>query len=261
MRTPIAAFVTLFLAAHAAAAGAPGYAANACSAGLSSERHAGLDGDLDAVPDSEDWCPYSKEGARVGPNGCADWEMPVDCAAPGASAGGLIQIAPAGDSAAEAASGPAAAAPPAVAATDGDGDGVADDADRCAATPKGLAVDANGCVQIEKVVLKGVNFATGSAKLLPAASGTLKTVAAAMKANPKIEVEIGGHTDSVGVETRNQRLSERRAKSVKAFLVGEGVEDARLSTVGYGEAEPVDSNETPAGRANNRRVAFRVTAP
>ena len=223
-----------------------------CGFGLPGDHPAGLDQDLDGVPDSEDWCPQTKPGRHVGSNGCTAWEVPRRCEAP----------APA-PVAAAAAPAPAAVAPPAPApapvATDSDGDGVNDAADKCANTPKGVAVDASGCVVIEKVVLKGVNFATGSARLLPAASGTLRTVASAMKANPAVEVEIGGYTDSVGGPARNQRLSERRAKSVKAFLVGEGIAESRLTVKGYGEADPVDSNDTPAGRAHNRRVTFNVT--
>ena len=216
-----------------------------CGFGLPGDHPAGLDQDLDGVPDSEDWCPQTKAGRHVGSNGCTAWEVPRRCEAPAPAP------APA----------PAAAAPraPAPVATDSDGDGVDDATDKCAGTPKGVAVDASGCAVIEKVVLKGVNFATGSARLLPAASGTLRTVASAMKANPAVEVEIGGYTDSVGGPAKNQRLSERRARSVKAFLVGEGIAESRLTVKGYGESDPVDSNDTPAGRANNRRVTFSVT--
>ena len=238
--------LALAMSAPLALAGGPGYGTKVCTASPLGDHPAGLDEDGDAIPDSEDWCPDTQLGTRVGHTGCADWEVPVECDDAGAT------VLP-----------PARPAQPAVTtpAQDADGDGVADAADQCPGTPVGLAVDAGGCVQIEKVVLKGVNFTAGSAKLLPAASKTLKTVASAMKASPKVEVEIGGHTDWVGPQSRNQRLSERRARSVKVFLVGEGVEDARLSTKGYGEAEPVDSNEKPEGRANNRRVAFKLTSP
>ena len=75
----------------------------------------------------------------------------------------------------------------------------------------------------------------------------------------KIKVEIGGHTDSAGIAAKNQALSERRAQAVKKFLVKEGVAAERLDAVGYGAAKPVDGNDTPAGRANNRRVEFKVT--
>jgi len=112
--------------------------------------------------------------------------------------------------------------------------------------------------QIEKVRLQGTNFRTGSAALQPGASGTLREAASILKANPELKVEIGGHADSQGDAAKNQVLSERRAQSVKDFLVGEGVAANRLTAKGYGEEMPVDSNATVAGRANNRRVEFKV---
>ena len=150
---------------------------------------------------------------------------------------------------------PAAAPAPIV---DTDGDGVADSADKCPGTPRGTEVDRNGCANISKVVLKGVNFGTGSSTLLPAASETLRSVASAMKADPALKVEVGGYTDSVGDAAKNLALSERRAKAVKAFLVHEGIDGGRLATKGYGQASPADTNDTAAGRANNRRVAFKL---
>lgn len=217
------------------------YTAPVCQAGLHGDHPAGLDQDGDSIPDSEDWCSGTPAGSRVGPNGCATGEIEVACDQ------GMPEPRP-------------RVVPTAVnGARDTDGDGVADEDDRCPGTPKGAETDDNGCVQIGKVVLKGVNFATGSAQLLPAASDTLKTVASAMKANDKFEVEIAGYTDSVGEEGKNQALSERRAKSVKDFLVSEGVDEDRLSVKGYGESNPADTNDTAEGRANNRRVSFRVT--
>lgn len=221
--------------------------ANVCGIGVPGDRFAGLDDDRDSVPDSEDWCPATAPNTRVGSNGCADWEVPVECK-PVAAASPPVPVVPAKQ---------AAAAP----AADTDGDGVADPADQCAGTPAGMAVDATGCVQIEKVVLKGVSFEMGSATLRPDAAQTLRTVATAMKASPKTTVEIGGHTDSIGPADKNQRLSQRRAESVKRFLVGEGVDAARLDAKGYGEDQPVADNQTDAGRANNRRVEFKVTKP
>lgn len=111
--------------------------------------------------------------------------------------------------------------------------------------------------QIEKVRLPGTNFRTGSAALQPGASGTLREAAAILKSNPDLKVEVGGHADSQGDAAKNQALSERRAQSVKDFLVGEGVAANRLTVKGYGEDMPVDSNKTAEGRANNRRVEFK----
>lgn len=244
MKTQTIAVLAALAAAWGGLAGAtegtPAYSAPVCQAGLHGDHPAGLDQDADGVPDSEDWCASSTAGARVEPNGCAMGEIEVACDR------GMPEPKP-------------RVVPTATTSRDTDADGVPDADDRCPGTPKGAETDRSGCVRIEKVVLRGVNFATGSAKLLPAAGETLKAVASAMKANPKVEVEVGGHTDSVGEEARNQGLSERRAKAVKDFLVKEGVDADRLSTKGYGESQPADTNDTAEGRANNRRVAFKVT--
>lgn len=222
------------------------WTAPVCSAGPAGDHPAGIDEDGDGVVDSQDWCPSSGAGDRVGSNGCAAWDIPVNCERTAQTPAPARVI-------------PLAAAPFVPAGVrDADRDGVADEADKCPGTPRGTEVDRNGCANISKVVLKGVNFATGSAKLLPAASETLRSVASAMKVDTKIRVEVGGHTDSVGDEAKNQGLSERRAKSVKAFLVNEGVDASRLTTQGYGESKPSDTNDTAGGRANNRRVAFKV---
>ena len=217
------------------------HAAPVCQAGLHGDHPAGLDQDGDTVPDSEDWCSRTPAGQRVGANGCGVAEIQVVCDR------GLPEPKPRVV--------PTAAS----AASDADGDGIDDEDDECPGTPKGAEVNDDGCVKIEKVVLRGVNFATGSAKLLPAAHDTLRTVASAMKANEDLEVEVGGHTDSVGDEAKNEKLSERRAKAVKDFLVSEGIDEGRLSTKGYGEGSPVDTNDTAQGRANNRRVSFKIT--
>lgn len=154
--------------------------------------------------------------------------------------------------------------PPAapVVQTDSDGDGVYDSQDDCPGTLEGLKVDARGCaIQTEKqsVVLKGVTFLPGSATLTEDAKGVLEGAAAALTGQKDLKVEIGGHTDAQGSDAANQRLSQRRADSVRAYLIGKGVEGERLTAVGYGEAQPIASNETPAGRAENRRVEFKIT--
>jgi OOP family OmpA-OmpF porin len=75
-----------------------------------------------------------------------------------------------------------------------------------------------------------------------------------MKDNPGLKVSVEGHTDSVGSDAYNERLSERRAHAVKDYLVHQGIDASRISTVGYGEAKPVASNKTESGRAQNRRA-------
>lgn len=152
--------------------------------------------------------------------------------------------------------------PPApVAQTDADGDGVYDGQDACPGTLEGLKVDSRGCaIQTEKqsVVLKGVTFLPGSATLTADAKAVLDTAAAALTGQKDLKVEIGGHTDAQGSDAANQKLSQRRADSVRAYLLGKGVEGERLTAVGYGEAQPIATNDTPAGRAENRRVEFKI---
>ncbi len=76
-----------------------------------------------------------------------------------------------------------------------------------------------------------------------------------LKDHPELKISIEGHTDSVGDDAANQDLSKRRAASVKAYLMEKySIEDARLQSQGFGESKPVDSNDTPEGRQNNRRV-------
>ena len=82
----------------------------------------------------------------------------------------------------------------------------------------------------------------------------LDGVVKVMKDNPTLRVKVEGHTDSIGSDAYNQRLSEKRAQAVKDYLVREGIDPSRISTVGYGESKPVASNETESGRAQNRRA-------
>ena len=83
-------------------------------------------------------------------------------------------------------------------------------------------------------------------------------VAETLQAYPDVKVEIEGHTDNIGSDAYNQSLSERRARVVKAFLADHGVDAARMTPVGYGESQPIESNDTEEGREANRRVELRV---
>ena len=167
---------------------------------------------------------------------------------------------------------------------DADGDGVTDDKDQCPDTPAGSTVDENGCplpvaapepsctppnpgepIDLngckagDAIVLRGVNFEVNSSHLTPNAKTLLDTVADALLAHQEIKAELGGYTSSEGSDSLNQTLSERRAESVKAYLVSRGVDAARLEPKGYGEASPVADNETSEGRELNRRVELKVT--
>lgn len=150
--------------------------------------------------------------------------------------------------------------------TDSDGDGVPDSRDQCPGTPRGTPVDSNGCPEEkeEPVVLKGVKFEFDSATLTPAAEDRLDNVVNALQAAGDIEVRIEGHTDSIGSADYNEDLSQRRADSVKAYLVDNGISGNRMVTRGFGESQPVapntkpDGSDNPEGRAKNRRVELHV---
>jgi outer membrane protein OmpA-like peptidoglycan-associated protein len=140
---------------------------------------------------------------------------------------------------------------------DEDNDGVKDDKDQCPHTPKGAKVDERGCtIMPKKVVLHGVRFKFDSADLEPESTSQLEEVAAGLRDNPKVRVEIGGHTDDQGDKDYNQKLSERRAQSVAVWLSGHGVLRSRVVTKGYGSSRPAVANDTDEHKALNRRIEF-----
>jgi OOP family OmpA-OmpF porin len=151
---------------------------------------------------------------------------------------------------------PPPAPPPPV---DSDGDGVPDSADRCPGTPRGIVVDEKGCPR-EAVILRGVEFATASATLTEGSRPILDAVADDLKIHPLVQVELQGHTDSQGADVYNFDLSQRRADSVRNYLMSRGVDASRLVARGYGETQPIADNGTAAGRAENRRVVMTVIA-
>ena len=139
-----------------------------------------------------------------------------------------------------------------------DGDGVLNEHDKCPNTRKGAVVDLDGC-EVEAVIsLEGVHFDFDKATLRPEAKAVLDGAAALLDKHERVVVEVAGHTDSTGPEDYNQGLSERRANSVKDYLVSKGVQAQRLQAKGYGESMPVASNDTKEGRAENRRVELIV---
>jgi OOP family OmpA-OmpF porin len=162
---------------------------------------------------------------------------------------------------------------------DTDGDGVTDDLDQCPDTPAGTKVDEKGCpvkppcqppepgqaITLEGcgvgdvVVLRGVNFDFDKSTLTPNAKSILDGVGDSLQKASSIKVEVGGHTDALGTDEYNQKLSERRAKSVINYLTERGVDGGRMSPKGYGESQPVADNETDEGRELNRRVELKIT--
>lgn len=109
------------------------------------------------------------------------------------------------------------------------------------------------------VVLNEVYFDVDSYELMPQSYNELAVLIAIMKTNPSIKIELRGHTDNSGTQAHNLRLSENRAKAVMDYLISRGIDGGRLRARGYGETKPVSTNDTPEGRALNRRVEYRVT--
>jgi outer membrane protein OmpA-like peptidoglycan-associated protein len=110
-----------------------------------------------------------------------------------------------------------------------------------------------------RLTLRGVNFELGKAVLLPISRDILSEVARSLVANPQVRVEVAGHTDSTGSRALNERLSLARAEAVRAFLIENGVSADRMAVQGYASTQPVATNKTASGRAQNRRVELRRT--
>ncbi|PWH84023.1 cell envelope biogenesis protein OmpA [Algibacter marinivivus] len=146
---------------------------------------------------------------------------------------------------------------------DTDGDGVLDKDDKCPDV-KGTVAN-NGCPEVTETVQKQLNeyaktilFDTGKASIKSQSEAVLGDIINILKEYSTAKFTVEGHTDSVGSEKLNQRLSDSRANSVKEYLVSHGIDAFRLSALGYGESKPIDSNKTRAGRANNRRVEINL---
>jgi outer membrane protein OmpA-like peptidoglycan-associated protein len=145
---------------------------------------------------------------------------------------------------------------------DNDLDGILDKDDTCPSEPETFNgyKDEDGCPDErpieEKFILRGVNFASGSAALTPDSYTVLDQVLKSLKAYPEVKVEIAGYTDDVGKDDFNLDLSQRRADAVKQYLTNAGIGADRLVAKGYGESSPIAGNKTAAGRAENRRIEF-----
>ncbi len=150
---------------------------------------------------------------------------------------------------------------------DNDGDGVPDDTDKCPLEPETANgfQDADGCPdevpqEVAKFTgtIKGIRFKTGSDVITRGSYKTLNAAAKVLTDYPDLRLEIQGHTDDVGDDAKNLDLSQRRAESVKAYLVAQGIDEGRLEAKGFGETVPIADNKTKAGRAENRRVEFKL---
>jgi OOP family OmpA-OmpF porin len=141
-----------------------------------------------------------------------------------------------------------------VAPVDSDHDGVFDPQDKCPNTPAGFKVDKDGC---ELSATLHVNFASGSAKIIGKADKDTHVFSDFLKENA-YKGKIVGYTDNVGKASYNKKLSLKRADAVKAVLVKDGIAADRLTTEGRGMENPVASNKTKAGRAQNRRIEVEL---
>ena len=154
---------------------------------------------------------------------------------------------------------PPAPAAPSCETLDSDGDGVNNCNDRCPNSVAGQTIGPDGCAVVIQIDLKGVNFDFDSANLRADSNAVLAEAIEILRRYPTLKGEVAGHTDSVGSDDYNQRLSERRARTVYDYLVANGIAADRLvGPVGYGEARPLDTNDTAAGRERNRRTELNV---
>jgi OOP family OmpA-OmpF porin len=184
------------------------------------------DGDGDGVPDGVDECANTPTGATVDGRGCP---------------------------------------------TDSDGDGVYDGVDRCPNTPRDVRVDRVGCpIEVNEketqlletglLRINNINFDTAKWTIKPESYAVLDEVGEILSKWPQLQIEVGGHTDSKGTDAYNQTLSENRARAVNEYLQGKfpSLDKSQYTSKGYGESNPIADNKTAAGRAQNRRVEFKV---
>ncbi len=151
--------------------------------------------------------------------------------------------------------------------TDDDGDGLIGSQDQCPDVPEtrngfkdgdGCADELPAAVKSAVGVIKGVQFRGLTAELLSASLASLDPIVEMLKQYPDLKVEIAGHTDGRGNASTNRALSQKRAETVKAYLVSRGVPGERIAAIGYGLDRPVASNKSAAGRAANRRVEVKI---
>jgi outer membrane protein OmpA-like peptidoglycan-associated protein len=218
------------------------------------------DNDGDGVPDERDRCDNTPEGFEIGEDGCPDDDLDGDgipnkfdeCPEDAEDLDGFEDADGCPD-------------------IDNDADGIPDSADECPGEKEnfndfqdedGCPDDPNQRVVVGEdniIIMDQVNFATNQAKILSDSYPTLDEVARVLKENPQLErVRIEGHTDDRGSADYNQKLSQRRANSVRKYLIERGINPDRLEAVGYGESQPIADNDTEEGRAKNRRSEFVI---
>ncbi|MCF6340672.1 MAG: OmpA family protein [Sulfurimonas sp.] len=202
-----------------------------------------LDKDGDGVFDNDDRCPNSAAGAKVDKFGCLvlddkdkDGVPDKDDKCPNTKEGTSVDYRGC--------------------ELDSDDDGIVDSKDRCPNTSKDFVVDGYGCPQT--ATLK-VNFSTGKFNINQNLIDDLQSFALFLKENKGYDLTIYGYTDSTGKLATNQILSQKRADAVKEVLTRYGISATRMTSIGKGEADPVASNKTKEGRAQNRRIEVELT--
>ncbi|NJK33003.1 MAG: OmpA family protein, partial [Deltaproteobacteria bacterium] len=150
---------------------------------------------------------------------------------------------------------------------DQDEDEIPDEEDKCPAEPetRNGFDDDDGCPDVVPSefqdlagILKGINFDTDKDVIRPESKPILDRAVEVLQKFPQVRIEISGHTDSRGGYEHNMDLSQRRAEAVKRYLVDAGIEEARIETRGAGPNEPIATNDTSEGRAENRRIEVKI---
>ena len=215
------------------------------------------DNDSDGVADFRDRCPMMAEDLD-------DWDDYDGCPEPDNDLDGIPDVSD------ECPNEPGERIRNGCPTMDRDNDGIADVNDQCPDDPETMNSyrDDDGCpdeapslVKVTRTMVEikeTIQFETGSATLLPASFNVLDQVVQVLNDDPQMQLRVEGHTDSVGSDTSNMRLSNDRAESVRVYLETKGVSSARLASEGHGETRPIDTNRTPEGRQRNRRVEFHI---
>ncbi len=211
-----------------------------------------LDTDRDGVSDSRDRCADTPVGIHVNEKGCpldddrdGIYDEIDDC--PGTPEGVTVD----------------AMGCPDAPEKDRDADGVSDALDQCPDSLEGATVDHRGCMVVtdQTTVNLNIRFDTGKARVKPEYDAEIRKISDFMKAFPNTTTEVEGHTDNTGPEHVNRTLSQRRADSVRQYLISRfGIDPSRLTAKGHGASRPIADNDTPEGREKNRRVVVTLKA-
>ena len=200
------------------------------------------DADGDGVLNADDLCPNTPPGVKVAADGC-----PIQPKPKIKKEHILRKI----EKKVEKIDKMAKPVPIKVSISDHDHDGIPDRLDRCPNTPPGFSVDKKGCGIRKRLE---VHFESNSATLTPASMEKIRAFASYLKWMKRASVTIEGYTDSSGDPAKNMHLSQQRANAVKSALINAGVAASRITAVGKGALNPIADNDTPEGRAKNRRI-------